>query len=537
MEDARAELKLKAMHQALELVGLSLELDKALEGLLAVAQRTLAARRGSISLLDEAGELLVQARLLPEHPEARPAAELDLALARQALRSRQPFCLAGSSRQPLFLGQPGSTCLERHSIAWLVAPLLWRGEPQGIICVDRLFADGGDPVEDLAFLGELAGLAAQMVGLERQMRARQVELRRRNRCLHGEVAEGYNHFLWLGQSPAVLEAYRLMEKVAPSRAPVLLIGETGSGKSLAARIIHELSPRAGHPFHRLHCAGWSEEQLEAELFGHEQVGYRGRERSGQGRLEQTNGGTLFLDGIAGLSLTLQAKLLRFLQEGEVERPGDGQTRRVDVRIIAASQRDVAGAVDQGRFREDLYYRLGVFPIPLPPLRERGDDVRILLDYFLDLLAKRRGRRLELSPAARRGLLAYAWPGNLLEMINLLERLELLVVGQVVDLAELAPYLASAPSGGSPAEEEPSLSRLEELERREVMAALERHNWVQSHAARELGLTLRQIGYRIKKFGLAPTIDEQRRRGPLPSRRARSAATSAGGHPLQPHILL
>jgi Nif-specific regulatory protein len=235
-------------------------------------------------------------------------------------------------------------------------------------------------------------------------------------------------------------------------------------------------------------------------------------------------------------LTLQAKLLRFLQEGEVERPGGGQARRVDVRVIAASQRDLAGAVDQGRFREDLYYRLGVFPIPLPPLRERGDDVRILLEYFLDQLAKRRGRRLELSPAARRGLLAYAWPGNLLEMINLLERLELLVSGPVVDLAELAPYLASAPCGVAPAEEEPSLSRLEELERREVMAALERHNWVQSHAARELGLTLRQIGYRIKKFGLAPTIDEQRRRGPLPARRARSATTSSSGRPLQPHAL-
>jgi Nif-specific regulatory protein len=208
---------------------------------------------------------------------------------------------------------------------------------------------------------------------------------------------------------------------------------------------------------------------------------------------------------------------------------------VDVRVIAASPRDLAGAVDQGRFREDLYYRLGVFPIPLPPLRERGDDVHILLEYFLDQLAKRRGRRLELSPAARRGLTAYVWPGNLREMANLLERLELLVAGPAVDLAELAPYLASAPSGAS-TEEEPSLSRLEEMERREVMAALERHNWVQSHAARELGLTLRQIGYRIKKFGLAPTIDEQRRRGLLPSRRVRGGPPSASGRPQQPHAL-
>jgi Nif-specific regulatory protein len=535
MKEARAELKLRALQQALELVGQSLELGKALEGLLGVARRVLSARRGGISLLDEAGNLVPQIRLLPEHPDNRPVVELDPNLARQALRTRQTFCLAGSSRQPLFLSQPVSNCLERQSIAWMVAPLLWHGEPQGLIFVDRLFSDGADPQEDLEFLSQLAALAAQMVGLEGQMRSRQVGLRRRNRCLHAEVADCYNHFQWLGQSPAVLEAYRLMEKVAPSRAPVLLLGETGSGKTLAARIIHELSPRAGDPFHKLHCAGWSEEQLEVELFGHDHLGYRGQEQSGQGRLEQVHGGTIYLDGIASLSLTLQAKLLRFLQDGEVERPEGGQTRRVDVRVIAASPRDLAGAVDQGRFREDLYYRLGVFPIPLPPLRERGDDVHILLEYFLDQLAKRRGRRLELSPAARRGLLAYAWPGNLREMANLLERLELLVASPAVDLAELAPYLASAPSGAS-AEEEPALSRLEEMERREVMAALERHNWVQSHAARELGLTLRQIGYRIKKFGLAPTIDEQRRRGLLPSRRVRGGPPSPSGRPQQPHVL-
>ncbi|MBI5521748.1 MAG: sigma-54-dependent Fis family transcriptional regulator [Desulfarculus sp.] len=317
---------------------------------------------------------------------------------------------------------------------------------------------------------------------------------------------------WVGHSPLVREAFQLMEKVAPSRTPVLLLGETGTGKSLAARIIHDLSPRSGGPFQELHCGGWSEEELQAQLFGQGAPGQGGQEPAGL--LEQAHGGTVFLQGANALSLPLQAGLLRFMQEGEVERPSDGHTRRVDVRLIAASPHDLAPAVDRGLFREDLYYRLGVFPIPLPPLRERGQDQALLLDHFLERLARRRGRRLELSPAARRGLLAHHWPGNLLEMANLLERLTLLAPGPLVDLAEVVPYLAGVPGRGPAAAEEHALSRLEEIERREVMAALERHNWVQSHAARDLGLTLRQIGYRIKKFGLAPTIDHQRRRGSL-----------------------
>lgn len=339
---------------------------------------------------------------------------------------------------------------------------------------------------------------------------------------------------WVGHSHLVREAYQLMEKVAPSRAPVLLLGETGTGKSLAARIIHQLSPRAGGPFQWLHCGGWSEGELEARLFGQTAPDQDGPGPAGL--LELAHGGTALLQGVSALSLPSQAKLLRFMQEGEVERPADGQTRRVDVRLIAGSQHDLAPAVDRGLFREDLYYRLGVFPIPLPPLRERGQDQALLLDFFLAQHLQRRGRRLELSPAARRGLLAHPWPGNLLEMANLLERLVLLAPGPLVDLAEVVPYLAGVPGRRQTALEEPSLSRLEEIERREVMAALERHNWVQSHAARELGLTLRQIGYRIKKFGLAPTIDQQRRQGPPASRRAKNGASLAGTRPWQPQAI-
>jgi Nif-specific regulatory protein len=450
------------------------------------------------------------------------------------MRARQPLALAGHSRQPLFLGQPGSDSLERHSISWLAAPILGEGEPLGLWCVDQVFADGVPPERDLEFLGELAGLAAQVVGLDRGFRARQAALRRRNRVLHAELAEHYNNFVWMGQGGATREAYRLMEKVAPSRAPVLLLGEPGTGKSLAARLVHELSPRASRPFVRLHCGGWPEELLETELFGHDPGVFQGQAAPSPGRLEQASGGSLYLEGLPGLSLPLQAKLLRFMQDGSLERPGGVQSPPLDVRLIASSDYDLAQAVDQGRFREDLFYRLGVFPIPLSPLRERGGDLALYLDYFLELVERRRGRALDLSPAARDSLLAYSWPGNLREMANLLERLALLAPRPVVDLAELAPYLAEVPGRSDLSQEEPNLSRLEEMERREVMAALERNNWVQSHAARELGLTLRQIGYRIKKFGLATTIEQQRRRGAMPARRVRGQALHSLPTPMQPY---
>lgn len=535
MAEALAELKLEVYRRAVALLGQGLELDQALEGLLAILPTCLSTRRGVISLLDpSSGDLAARARLQPPLPDLRPVGELDVAVARRALRARQPFALAGHSRQPLFLGQPGSDFLERHSITWLAPPVLWEGEPLGLWCVDQVFGDGVPPESDLAFLGELAGLAAQVVSLDKQVRARQASLRRRNRVLHGELAEHYNNFVWLGQGAATREAYRLMEKVAPSRAPVLLLGEPGTGKSLAARLVHELSPRAGHPFVRLHCGGWPEDLLETELFGHDPSGFQGLPTPGPGRLEQANGGSLYLEGLPELSLPLQAKLLRFMQDGSLERAGGGQGQPLDVRLIAASDYDLAQAVDQGRFREDLFYRLGVFPIPLPPLRERGGDLALYLDYFLELVGRRRGRLLELSPAARDALMAYAWPGNLREMANLLERLALLAPRPLVDLAELAPYLAEAPGHGETGQEEPNLSRLEEMERREVMAALERNNWVQSHAARELGLTLRQIGYRIKKFGLAATIEQQRRRGPLPSRRVRGQGLHSLPTPMQPY---
>jgi Nif-specific regulatory protein len=314
----------------------------------------------------------------------------------------------------------------------------------------------------------------------------------------------------VGRSQAMVEVQQLIKKVAPSKASVLLLGESGTGKTLIARLIHEVSTRARFPFVKINCASLPENLLESELFGYEKGAFTGAVKAKAGRFEEADGGTVFLDEIGELSLALQVKILRFLQEREFERLGSTKTRRVDVRIIAATNKVLAETVKEGTFREDLYYRLNVFPIRVPSLRERKEDIPLLLDHFLDRSSKEYGRRFRLTSKAIELLQAYDWPGNVRELENLVERLTIVVEGSEIDLKDL-PSTVHAEKRAPEVEETLMLTRLEEMEKKEVMAALERNRWIQSHAAKDLGLTLRQIGYRIKKFGLESVIDERRGR--------------------------
>jgi len=307
------------------------------------------------------------------------------------------------------------------------------------------------------------------------------------------------------------EAQDLVRKVAPSRASVLLLGESGTGKTLIARIIHEASPRVNFPFIKLNCAALPENLLESELFGYEKGAFTGATHSKPGRIEDADGGTLFLDEIGELPILLQAKLLRFIQERQFERLGSSRTLTVDVRIVAATNRDLEDAVAEGRFREDLYYRLNVFPIRVPPLRDRTDDIPALLDHFLGKFSREYGKPLRLTPRARRALVRYAWPGNVREMENMVERLAILAEGPDIGWDNLPVHVTSAPSVLAAVAPVAPLTHLKEMERREVLAALERNRWVQSQAARELGITLRQMGYRVKKYGLDQLVHEQRLR--------------------------
>ncbi len=245
----------------------------------------------------------------------------------------------------------------------------------------------------------------------------------------------------VGTSPAMQEVYRLVRQVAPTNATVLLTGETGTGKELVARAIHELSPRASGPYIRVNCGALSETLLESELFGHVKGAFTGAIENRTGRFEAAHGGTIFLDEISTISFKLQVKLLRVLQEHEFERVGDTRTIRVDCRFIAATNRDLLEEIEQGRFREDLYYRLNVIPIDLPPLRARREDIPLLLEHFVELYARANNRPApRIGPRVAEVLQSYSWPGNVRELQNYVERAVVLCQGDTLTVDHFPPHV-------------------------------------------------------------------------------------------------
>ncbi len=314
----------------------------------------------------------------------------------------------------------------------------------------------------------------------------------------------------IGRSEGMQEVFRAIERVARSRASVLLRGESGTGKELVARAVHELGDRAEGPFVPINCAAIPDTLLESELFGHERGAFTDARERRVGRFEMAEGGTLFLDEIGELSPAVQAKLLRVLQERTVERLGGGSPIAVDVRIVAATHRDLEHEIASGRFREDLYYRINVVPIRIPPLRERREDVRLLSDHILARLGRESGRGpLALSDPARALLDRYAWPGNVRELENALERAVTLSDGPVVDAEDLPESIVEAArfEGLREAVRDGRLGLEEAVARMEadlLKEALDRTAWNQTRAAERLGITRRLLKLKMDRHGLVPS---------------------------------
>jgi DNA-binding NtrC family response regulator len=337
----------------------------------------------------------------------------------------------------------------------------------------------------------------------------QVRLQSAVRDLQAHLVERHRLEGIIGESGRMQEVLALVKQVAPSDATVLIRGESGTGKELIARAIHFNSHRAAGPLVTLNCAALPEQLLESELFGHEKGAFTGAVAQRKGRFELADGGSIFLDEIGDLGPALQVKLLRVLQERQFERLGGTRTLAVNVRILAATHRDLEGAMRAGAFREDLYYRLNVVTVQIPPLRERREDIPLLLDHFLRKFARKNRREVTgLTPAARDALLRYDYPGNVRELENIVERAVLLSRGAVIDLEDLP--VALRPGEKAPGESE--TGRLPELlagiERQAIRAALERHGGVQTQAAAELGISERVLRYKMKKYGLEGRSDFQ-----------------------------
>jgi len=384
--------------------------------------------------------------------------------------------------------------------SYLIVPLVARGRILGTLflaswTLNRYSAEDVGLLEDV---GRQIALAIENMLAYEEIDRLRVQLEAENRYLREEIQTEHNFEELTGQSRAMKEVFKAIETVAPTDATVLLVGETGTGKELVARALHNLSPRRQQALVKVNCAALPAGLIESELFGHEKGAFTGALVRRRGRFELAHGGTLFLDEIGDLPVDLQPKLLRVLQEGECERVGGSETIRVDVRVIAATNRDLPAAIETGRFRADLYYRLSVFPIRVPPLRDRAEDIPLLVRYFAQKYSSRLGKRTPtVAPAMMRALQASAWPGNVRELENVVERGVILTQGASLDLGGWLPTPTTSPP-------DLRIRTLAELERDHILATLQATGWRVSGeggAAQLLGLKPTTLEARMKKLGI------------------------------------
>src|SRR4030043_1352031 len=329
------------------------------------------------------------------------------------------------------------------------------------------------------------------------------QLIQENKALKAQLQERYTFSNIIYGSPRMEEVIGLVGRVAPSQATVLITGKSGKGKELIANAIHFASPRSQMPLIKVNCSAIPEPLFEGELFGHEKGAFTGATQRRIGRFEEANGGTIFLDEIADLSPGTQVKLLRILQEKEFQRLGSNQTLKTDVRVMAATNQNLEEIMKKGLFREDLYYRLNVITIPLPPLRERREDIPLLIDYFLKNYSKVNQKSIsDISKEARSLLLRHPYPGNVRELENLIERAVVLCRGEVITTQDLPYHLQEGKSEMEFRKKEKSLPEsLEEIEKDLIIKALHQHQRIQTRAAESLGISERVLRYKIKKYGI------------------------------------
>ena len=419
----------------------------------------------------------------------------------KVVESGEPMVIPHTSESPIFLDRTRRG--KSPDVSFLCVPVKSGSEVFGALSVDRPYDPAIDLDEDLRLLQIVASILAQAVKVRRLAEEEKNRLAQENEQLRAELRDRFQPANIVGRSHEMQAVYDQIYTVSKSNTSVLIQGETGTGKELVAQAIHYNSERARGPFIKVHCAALPESVIESELFGHVRGAFTGAVSDRKGRFELAHGGTLFLDEVGDIPQTIQIKLLRVLQEREFERIGDTRTRRVDVRLIAATNRDLTEMVEQGEFRRDLFYRLHVFPIYVPPLRKRKTDVPLLADFFLERYAQDSGKAIRrLSSAVIDMLLSYHWPGNVRELESCIERAVLVADGGVIHPHHLPPTLQTAEASGSVATG--SLKSMVEAYERDILQdALKSTRGNMASAARMLQATPRIIGYKVKQLGIDP----------------------------------
>lgn len=480
---------------------------KLLEEVISILEKTMGMLRGTFTLL-EGDELRIEASTRKLNSEERALGRYHIGEGITGLvaKTGRSEVVVDVRKDRRFLNRTKARKVD-EPLSFVCVPLAHRGQVIGTLSVDRELTGETDRLgRDVALLEIIANLCAEAASVCREQCAEQDALKAENARLRDIIVENPGRII--GNSPSMKTVYEQIRQVAPSEATVLIRGASGTGKELVARAIQSLSARKDRPFVILNCAALPEALVESELFGHEKGAFTDARERRVGRAEAADGGTLFLDEIGDLSIPVQVKLLRFLQERTFSRIGSNEELTSNVRFIAATSRNLEELMEKKLFREDLYYRLSVFPITLPDLAKRQDDILVLAQHFLSKMCLKYGKNVARFSAPAIALLqSYSWPGNVRELENCVERAVLTTRDECIHGYNLPPSLQTGQNPGSPYEFEEETGetlavKTAAFERRLLEDAMRRHNGNQSAAGRELGISPRMMCYKLKKAGLS-----------------------------------
>ncbi len=492
------------LYEISKVLGEDLELKQSLYKVLRVMSKAMLLEHGTVCLRDPVkNEIVIEVAYgLSENAVRRGRYKIGEGITGRVIATGKAVTIPKVSEEPLYLDRTASwQNSDKAEASFICVPVKRGNSVIGTLGADRIYDDTFSLDTGRRLLSIVATMIAMHVFNLETIRTESKRLRQENRRLQAELENKYRVQNIVGNSNKMREVYQMISQVCQSNTNVLIRGESGTGKELVANSLHYNSGRAQNPFVKVNCAALPASLIESELFGHEKGAFTGAIRRKIGKFELANKGTIFLDEIGSIDANVQAALLRVIQAREFERVGGDKTIRTDARVLAATNKNLENAVESGTFREDLYYRLNVFPIFIPPLRERKTDIFLLADYFLEKYAKENGKSIRrFSTSAINMLSDYHWPGNVRELENVIERATLLCMDGVIHAQHLPPTLQT----GTASNTLPSLSlegAVENLERDMIIDALKNTGGHVTRAAALLKTTMRKFAYKSKKYGI------------------------------------
>ena len=499
---ARESRRLSTLLEVSQALSGTLNLRSALHKVLEVLAKHHGAVRSMVTLLHDSGEVRVEASDGLDAPAHAVRYRVGEGIVGRVVETAKPIVVPRVSAEPAFLNRASKRPeLPKEELSFICVPIVLNRRGIGALGVDLRFNPDRDYERHVKFLGIVASSIAQALKVQRLVEEDRKRLVDENLHLRQELRERYDFSSIIGSSGPVRQMYEQMAQVAATNTTVLIRGESGTGKEMVAHAIHYNSPRANKPFVKVSCAALPDSLIESELFGYERGAFTGAEQRKKGRFEMAEGGSLFLDEIGDINLATQVKLLRVLQEREFERLGSTDTVKINVRLIAATNKDLERAMAAGTLREDLYFRLNVFTIFVPPLRERKADLLLLVDHFLEKFSREHRKSIKrISTPAIDMLMSYHWPGNVRELENTLERAVLMCDGQVIHGHHLPPSLQTAEASGTVTRV--SLSdAVAGFEKDLIQDALKTTRGNRAKAARMLDTTERVLNYKVRKYAI------------------------------------